>query len=173
MCVRCLHTKLPVLLVYCCIWFYCCANWKFSHNFSYYALLHLNGVVVMLVPLLWLLTLSDTIAVDSLRGRSKKSASEANVGLEASIRKGEQKLQRVLEYERTLDQQRLYGQARAQFALESLQVISTLAHRLITHTHSIFMTKACCFCVLFRIHTDSWPTPLIIHLLLTDCFNLR
>lgn len=91
----------------------------------------------MLVPLLWLLALSDTMAVDLLRGRSKKSASLANVGLQASIRIGEQKLQRVLEYERTLDQQRLYGQARAQFALESLQVISTLAHGLITHAHSI------------------------------------
>ena len=92
----------------------------------------------MIVLLLWLLTLSNTIAVDSLRGRSKESTSLANVGLEASIRVGEQKLQRVLEYERTLDQQRIYGQARTQFALESLQAMSTHAHRLITHAHSIF-----------------------------------
>lgn len=104
----------------------------------------------MLLPLLWLLTVSETSAVDSLRGRSKKSNGLANVGLKASIRVGEQKLQRVLEYERRLDQQRLYGQAKAHFALESLQATWTRAHRLITHSYPAnisFVTITCLICV--------------------------
>ena len=81
---------------------------------------------MILIAFIWLLALPGTIAVDSLRGRSKKSTGMTRAGLEASIRIKQQKLQSMLQYTRKLDDQYQAAQSREHFALDTLQAAYAL-----------------------------------------------